>query len=105
MEMVAASCVMVHVTLSAPAMRGDRPWLFVLSRVQVPAKLAAALLATTAKANAVISPAIKKTFLILKSSVKVCDSLVECDLIASSVPKTYEKGRGLRRTFNQLSPP
>src|SRR5258708_16972185 len=98
MEMVAAGGMMGQVTFSAPAMRGERPWLLVLSRVQVPAKLAAALLATTATANAVINPAIKKIFLILKTSVKVCNSLVECDLIASSVPKTYAPGRGLRRT-------
>src|SRR5262249_20929162 len=47
MVIVLLSCVMVQVTLSAPCIRGLRPWLLALSRVQVPARLAGAAACTT----------------------------------------------------------
>ncbi|PYS59843.1 MAG: hypothetical protein DMF74_20265 [Acidobacteria bacterium] len=68
--MILSSWVTVHVTLSAPCMRCDRPWLLDLSRLQVPAKLAFwALAATTKSMNAAINPAIKNNLFIRNSSV------------------------------------
>jgi hypothetical protein len=53
-------------------MRCDSPWLFALSKLQVPAKFAFwALAVTTTSRKAAISPAIINSLFIRKSSVNL----------------------------------
>src|SRR6185369_183181 len=57
-------CVTFQVTLSAFCKRGLRPWLLLLSSVQVPAKFGAAACAARANTSALVRPKAKSNFLI-----------------------------------------
>src|SRR4029078_9480414 len=57
-------CVITQETLSEFCCRGLRPWLLLLSSVQVPAKFGAAACATRANTSALVRPKAKSNFLI-----------------------------------------
>src|SRR6185437_8237756 len=57
-------CVMTQETLSAFWTRWERPWLLLLSSVQVPAKFGAAACAARANTSALVRPKAKSNFLI-----------------------------------------
>jgi hypothetical protein len=62
--MSSSVCVITQETLSAFWTRWERPWLLLLSSVQVPAKFGAAACAARANTSALVRPKAKSNFLI-----------------------------------------
>src|SRR5438445_13754286 len=95
---------MVQVTLSAPCIRCESPWLLALSKFQVPAKfgLVWALVDSTMNANAVIIPAVKNNLLIRKILRTVCNSLILASrLIASFGIRDAPRVRRVTDSFSE----